>query len=135
VRLEIEFKGLRELNATLHQLPDTMQGPMIAGLMAGAEVYRQGMAERAPRDPIVAGVTLANEMMAVIKAPSIRDVPTAVIGPSRKAWYARFLEFGTVHSAARPFMRQTLMQDAYEAQDAIAMHLRRGLPIAAERAR
>ena len=132
--LTVEFKGLRELDAALRALPEEMQGaPVRAGLKAGAEVLREGMALRAPRDPDVNGVTLADEIVAVVRISNKKDTAVAQIGPSRRAFYGGFQEFGTVNHAAQPFMRPTLDQDGQIAVAALAVHLRAGLERAVKR--
>ena len=130
----VQIKGLRELDAALRALPDEMQaGPVRAGLKAGADVLREGMGLRAPRDPDPNGVTLADEIVAVVRVSNAKDTAVAQIGPSRRAFYGGWQEFGTAHHAAQPFMRPTLDQDGQIAVAALAVHLRAGLERAAKR--
>jgi HK97 gp10 family phage protein len=132
--VNVEIKGLRELDAALRALPEEMQrAPVRAGLKAGAEVLREGMALRAPRDPIQEGVTLADEITTAVRISSARNTAIAQIGPSRRAFYAGFLELGTVKMRARPFMRTTLEQDGQIAIAAFAVHMKEGLIRAVKR--
>ena len=134
MNVTVEITGLKELDAALRALPDAMQaGPVREGLKAGAEVLRQSMAHRAPRDPDVSGVTLAEEMVAEVKVSTKRDTAEARIGPSKRAWYGRFQEFGTEHHAAQPFMRPALDQDGQLAIAALAQAMAAGLERAARR--
>ena len=47
---------------------------------------------------------------------------------SQDAFYARFVEFGTVKMAARPFMRPAFEAKKGEAVDAIKAYLERRIP-------
>ncbi len=130
----IEFKGLRELDKALSLLPDEMQAePVRAGLRAGAKVLQEGMSIRAPRDADVHGVTLAEEIVTKLDVSLERDTAAAFVGPSRRAFYALFLEFGTVKMEARPFIRPTLLEDGQIAIAAVATQLKAGLSRVARR--
>ena len=47
---------------------------------------------------------------------------------SQDAFYARFVEFGTVKMAARPFLRPAFEAKKGEAVDAIKVYLERRIP-------
>jgi HK97 gp10 family phage protein len=130
----ITIKGLKELDAALRQLPDEMQAsPVRTALKAGAEVLRDGMSRRAPRDPVVAGVTLADEIVVVAKVSTAKDTAVAQIGPSKRAFYGGFQELGTSKMPAQPFMRPTLDEDGQIAIAALAVHLKAGIERAVKR--
>lgn len=130
----VEIRGLKELDAVIRSLPDEMQrAPVREGLKAAAQVLKEGMTMRAPHDPVVAGVTLADEIVAVVKVGTKRDTAVAQVGPSKRAFYGGFQELGTVNHPAQPFMRPTLAQDAYIAIAALAVHMKAGLERAAKR--
>jgi HK97 gp10 family phage protein len=130
----VTIKGLKELDAALRALPDAMQaGPVRAGLKAGAAVLQDGMGQRAPRDRDVEGVTLADEIVVAAKVSNKRDTAIAQIGPSIRAFYARFLEFGTEKMRARPFIRKTLELDGQIAIAALAVHAKAGIERAVKR--
>jgi HK97 gp10 family phage protein len=134
VSVTVQIRGLKELDAALRALPDAMQaGPVRTGLKAGAEVLREGMSMRAPRDRIKAGITLAEEIVTVVKVSNKRETAIAQIGPSRRAFYAGWQEFGTEHHRAQPFIRRTVELDGQIAIAALAVHLKAGIERAVKR--
>lgn len=130
----VEIRGLKELDAALRALPDAMQAaPVRAGLKAAGKYLAEGMASRAPRDPVAAGVTLAEEIVFEVKVSNVRDTAFVMVGPSKRAFYGGFQEFGTENHAAQPFMRPTLDQDGQGAVAVFAGHMKAGLERAAKR--
>jgi HK97 gp10 family phage protein len=130
----IEIKGLKELDAALSALPDEMQAaPVRAGLKAVGKYLAEGMASRAPRDSDVEGVTLAEEIVFEPKVSMAKDTAAVIVGPSKRAFYGRFLEFGTEKMRAQPFMRPTLDEDGQGAVAVFATHMKAGLERAAKR--
>jgi HK97 gp10 family phage protein len=130
----VTIKGLKELDDALRALPDEMQAtPVRAGLKAAGKFLAEGMALRAPRDPVVEGVTLANEIVSRARVSTARDTAAVEVGPSKAAFYGRFLEMGTEKMRARPFMRPTLDQDGQSAIAVFASHMRDGLERAAKK--
>jgi HK97 gp10 family phage protein len=130
----IEIRGLKELDAALSALPDEMQAaPVRAGLKAVGKYLSEGMASRAPRDVVVEGVTLAEEMVFEAKVSMAKDTAAVIVGPSKRAFYGRFQEFGTETNAAQPFMRPTLDEDGQGAVAVFAVHMKVGLERAAKR--
>jgi HK97 gp10 family phage protein len=130
VEMSVQIKGLKELGQALKTLPPQLERTALrVGAREAAKVLQDGMSRRAPRgdpeqpnlaDEIV--VTTATEMN--IAAAHFGRVPYAKVGPSRRAFYALFLEFGTVHMAAQPFMRPTVESDGQIAVAAWASHAR-----------
>lgn len=130
----VEIKGLKELDAALRALPDEMQAaPVRAGLKAAGKFLAEDMAARAPRDVVVAGVTLAEEIVFQVKVSTVKDRAAVEVGPTRRAFYGRFQEFGTEQHAAQPFMRPTLDMGGQSAIAVFASHMKAGLERAAKR--
>ena len=63
------------------------------------------------------------------------DVSSGIveIGPTLEAWYAHFVEFGTVHSRAKPFMRPAWETGKSQAAESIRELLKTEIQKAAER--
>lgn len=121
---EIRVSGLRELEAALKALPAEMQlAALNTGLIAAAKVTQEGMSRRAPRDPVVAGHTLAREILYKI-APPIAGQPRVIVGPSRDVFYGGILEFGTRFVAPRSFMRRTISEDLPQIVNGFAAGMR-----------
>ena len=108
----IQVRGLDELDRALRALPVEMQAAALStGLIGAAKVAQAGMSRRAPRDPVVSGHTLANEIVyRTLIGPG--GMPKAQVGPAKPVFYGRFLEFGTRFMTPRPFMRPTVIEDA-----------------------
>lgn len=130
----VTIRGLKELDEALRALPDEMQAaPVRAGLKAAGKYLAEGMASRAPRDVVVEGVTLAEEIVYEVKVSIAREIAAVMIGPSKRAFYGGFQELGTEHHAAQPFMRPTLDQDGQGAVAVFAGWMKAGLERAAKR--
>jgi HK97 gp10 family phage protein len=107
--------------------------PVRAGLRAAGKFLAEGMALRAPRDPHVSGVTLADEIVFQAKVSNTKDTAGVQIGPSRRAFYGGFVELGTSTQRAQPFMRPTLDQDGQSAIAVFASHMKAGIERAVKR--
>jgi HK97 gp10 family phage protein len=107
--------------------------PVRAGLKAVGKYLAEGMATRAPRDMDVEGVTLAEEIVFQAKVSNARDTAAVQIGPSKRAFYGGFQEFGTEKHKPQPFMRPTLDQDGQGAIAVFASHMKAGIERAAKR--
>ena len=157
-RLDIEVRGLSELKATFDGLPATIQSKLLKGATAtAAAVFRVEAVLRAPyyTGPVQAGhppagtlkkaiyqtrltseCTLTREVWKV----GIRQGRNATVGAkgakvSVDAFYGRFVEFGTVKMAARPFMRPAFDTKKQAASQAFGTYLAFGLPQAVEHAK
>lgn len=85
---------------------------------AGAEPIQHLMSALAPRGT-PAEPNLSNVVVTDVK--SREPMRAAVwIGPSRDAFYAYFVEFGTKHMAAQPFARPAFDREASSTQLALA---------------
>lgn len=122
VRLEV--KGLRETAAALKALPDRiMRRTLIAATITAAKEFQQELYRTAPHRT----GRLVSEIG--ISQPRIRRGNVKIdVGPSKKALYAYFLEYGTSRMAARPFMRPAFDAAHQDALDEFSERLKRDLP-------
>ena len=119
------IRGLKELERLLNQLPEKVAKRVtVNGLKAGGRVLVKGMKARAPVrtgklkiSPVVSSaskVTKGRSNAAVgFRTPTSRRV--------------HLTEFGTEHSAAKPFIRPTIDQDGAEAIRKIGEAMGRGV--------
>ena len=104
---------------------------------AGAGVVRKAAREKAPVDTgnlkaslvmkRVKDTNLTEEYIVTPRKGRTRDVKAAKRGKGalgKDAYYARFVEFGTVKVPARPFIRPALEENVQRATNAIADRLR-----------
>lgn len=154
---EIQIDGLAELNALLETLPANIQGKVMRGaLRAGQSVILAYAKQRVPVGPTSA----ENERMWGAYAGALRDslkistrlkngvASASLTAGNKKAFYARFVEFGTkahtiksktgkvlsfngkevpwVHhpgAKPQPFMRVAVDSQARAAVEAVAAYL------------
>lgn len=127
----IQLSGFEQVYKALEALPAKIQKKALReGVKKAGEFLRDRIAERAPyrtgllRDSIVAGSARTKKLSVAISiGPAATNRPKAS-GDKRQeqslggetsgdkkpkdAYYAKFIEFGTVNMAARPFMRPVL---------------------------
>jgi HK97 gp10 family phage protein len=157
--IDVKVRGLAELKATLATLPQAMQNTAIKGMVAaGASVIRQEAILRAPAyaEQVPAGHPPAGTLKnAVYQSRLISDCT-----PSHEVWivnvrkgkkfqahkkggqtvnadayYATWVEYGTVKMSARPFMRPAFEAKKSAAVDAMGTYLAFWLPQAVEKAK
>ena len=144
-------QGLRELQAALKELPAGIARNVLRGSVnAGATVIRKEAASRAPvsTGPKGADQSPPGTLKRSVYQKQIRELSNLVkqtfyVGVrqgkqyrnqgkkgnlSQDAFYARFVEFGTVKMAARPFLRPAFEAKKGEAVDAIKVYLERRIP-------
>ena len=110
---KITVEGLSEIEHAMENLSIQVNRRVLRdGLRAGAEVYRNGMSARAPERTGL----LRSSITVRVKIGARGQV--ASIGPSKDAFYGRFLELGTRKMEPRPFMRPTLIADGRAAVEA-----------------
>ena len=128
--VSFRVEGAAALDRALAQIDDVTQGQVLRrAALAGAEILRDGMVSRAPRE--------RGDLAAGIRIQAL-EVPTgaeADIGPGHDAFYGMFLEFGTVKMAARPFMRPTVDADGPTAVTEAMQVLEREIAREVEKAR
>ena len=119
----VDFEGLDEINRALTQMAERAAAEVIGkALMAGAEILKVEVETRAPR---LTGF-LAGNILAKLKKKNRYNVE-ADVGPSKKAFYGKFLEFGTTRMSAQPFIFPSFQAKKEEIQATIADVLRREL--------
>lgn len=128
---EVVVRGLKELEDTLMALPVEIAGPIArASLRIGAKVYEDGLRRRLP--------AVTGTGRAAIQVTVRRDRRwgwVAWIGPTKRAFYLRFLEWGTRSIAARGYARATLDEDAQIAIASFAVSMRAKIEAATRRLR
>lgn len=111
----VKLDGLDDIEKKLYDLPSKFAKRAVRGaLKAGAEIWREGLAESAP----VRTGWLKAEATISIKLSAKEESGTALVGFARKQDPARhakhvpsaanedfWYEFGTATQAPRPFMR------------------------------
>lgn len=106
--MSMEFEGGAELDRALRELPLRIQRKAITeSLRAGAAIVRDDARSRVPRD---SGLTARDIKVRVV--PRSGKTPTVAIGTSKdkkgRDYIATFIEKGTAHQQARPFLRPAL---------------------------
>jgi len=110
--VKIEMVGGAELANRLKQLPEKVAtNVMVGALYAGARVIRDAARKLVPildiekkGGPHEPGNLLAN-IFASRSRSRDRSTVSAKVGISKAAFYGHFVEFGTKHARAFPFMR------------------------------
>lgn len=127
ITVDVEIKGLAELDAAIRQLPDAMQDKVVrAGLTASGKVFVDGMQRRAPKDPAHRVVRkgqaypLPLSQSITMRVSLAKDVARVQVGPSKHAFWGRFQELGTRYQAPQAFMVPTLEADGQIAVAAFA---------------
>lgn len=119
----VDFEGLEELNRVLTGMRERAAAEVMGkALMAGAEILRAEAIRNAPR---LTG-TLRDNIIAKLKKKN-RYAVSADVGPSKKAYYGKFVELGTTKMTARPFLFPAYQAKKDEIQREIADVLRQEL--------
>lgn len=119
IETRITFKGLDQIDAMFKELPIELQRTaMRTGLRDASKVMQDGMRRRAPRAAVHRVIRKGRSYLSrLVDSITIRirvrgdGDPIAEVGPSRRAFWARFIEYGTRFISAKPFMRPTLDHD------------------------
>lgn len=120
---ELKVEGIEELMARLNSLGEAVATRTEnKALREGAEVLREGISKRAPRDT---GNLAENIVMSGVKQAEIGKY--IEVGPDKKHFYGLFHEFGTVKMPAYPFMGPALEEDGKEVMNTMAGVLREEL--------
>jgi HK97 gp10 family phage protein len=115
----ITFKGLKELEQALDQLPIELKDKAVRkGLRWGADVLKDGMTRRAPRAAVhrvirrgrAYPIRLADSIVARVRR--VKGENVAEVGPGKGAFWGRFQEHGTRFMAPQRFMTPTLTEDS-----------------------
>lgn len=131
--VKAEIHGLEELNRKLRALGPFIRGRVLGGAVnAGAQVIRKAAVENAPID------SGRLKEAVFVKRMTDRNFPNAqyIVGvrsgkrmkkSGKDAFYWKFVEFGTKHMAARPFLVPAFDTRKEEAADKIKDRLRDGI--------
>ena len=134
---EFEVKGLRELQAAMNKLSGDMANKIARqATAAGAGVVRKAAKARAPKDSgnlqaalvmkRVRNTPLTEEYIVTVRQGKRSDIKKAKAGTGalgRDAYYARFVEFGTVKMPPRPFIAPALAENIGPATEAMKKRL------------
>lgn len=139
----VRIDGLKELGVSLRGLSRDMATKAARqAVAAGASVVRAQARKNTPSDTgnlkkaIVMkrkrNTNLTEEYGVSVRVGKKSDVTRAKAGTGalgKDAFYARFLEFGTVKKAARPFLAPALSQSIQKASDAMKNRLAKRIAI------
>lgn len=147
--VEFELKGFDELQRKLEEAPyEIAHQALREGLTDGAEVLREGLADRvrrgwhhwarlkrgtrhsegtepAARAPVFGFLHEHEAMRVSVETDDLAGV--AKVGPAKQGFWARFLEFGTRHMPAYAFMRPTLEEKSEAVIEAFRTAVNRAL--------
>lgn len=122
---KINIQGLRELDAALAELPRAVERRVMGNAVrAGARVIASAAKQGVPVD------TGALKKSIVVRAGKRKrpGLVTALVGFLRpRSRIAHLVEYGTSHSAAKPFMRPALDGHGQEAAEKMKEALRAGI--------
>lgn len=139
---DVEIKGLSELMRALQELPKAVEQKCLkVAVMTGANVIKRAAADLVVRRT---GLVAKAVRIAFNKKESAPGKSVFHVFVSRKvkvkrekrtydAFYWRFLEFGTVKMAAKPFMRPAFDSTSREAAEVIKGKLAERIEIEAAR--
>ena len=146
--IDIKVTGLAELKQRLAQLPPTIQRKVMRGAVStAAAVFRKEAELRAPeytgtvQDGHPPPGTLKKAIYQVrLREESVgtREVWKVSAKKGKKgkdgidAYYASWVEYGTVNMAARPFMRPAFEVKKAESIEALRLYMAAKLPEAVE---
>lgn len=157
--IDLKISGLAELKRTLEQLPTAVQTRVVKGMVAaGASVIRQ---EAVLRAPVSTGkVQDGHPPPGTLKAAIYQFRVTVDCTPSHEVWmvnvrrgkrfqkhqrggrvanldayYASWVEYGTVNMSARPYMRPAFEAKKSAAVQAMGTYLAFALPDAVAKAK
>lgn len=118
----------KKLINALHQFPIRIQKNVMTGATrAGANVVRDRARQNTPKRT----GKLAKSIKTVKrKAPrgQVRFSVSPMKGGRNEGWRAHFVEFGTVHQAAQPFMRRAFEQSNNESLEASKKYIAERIP-------
>jgi HK97 gp10 family phage protein len=131
---DISLTGASELVARIEALPDKVANNVMSGaLYAGARRIRDEARRRAPildlakwHGPREPGVLRQNIVARRSRSRSQHEI-FAKVGITRDAFYGHFIEYGTRHAAAYPFMRPAVDTSQGSAAQAVVDYARERL--------
>jgi len=128
---DIQLMNFKSLDRALKTLPDRIAGKVIrSATLSGAGIIRKEARSRVAVDD----GNLKKNISSKLKNKSDTHV-TYSVGPTNKAFYGTFLEFGTEHIRAQPFLRPAFDEKKGEAARKIEERLIKGIEREAEKLR
>ncbi len=123
--ISVKIDGLDELErALLDGLPKQARAAMRGSLADAGEFMRLAIVLKAPSRTGF----LARHIVTKTRTSVRDDEGDVSIGPSREAYYAQFVEFGSIHNRpARPFIRPAFEENKETWLDYFATKLRERL--------
>jgi HK97 gp10 family phage protein len=107
--------GLDQWLKDLERLPLLVRKKLLTrALRQAAEPIEERMTELAPDDPTTPGGRIAENIKTNV-LDAVADSAAAYIGPTGRAFFARFAEIGTAHQTATPFMGPAFTERVDEA--------------------
>jgi HK97 gp10 family phage protein len=101
----VEVVGLKEANRALKRLPDVAKGEAQKVMDVTAFQVARTASSKAPRSADGSHKRPAGFLARSISWVSRPRSLSAVVAVAKAAFYWKFIEYGTKHSAARPFLR------------------------------
>lgn len=138
----VEIKGLSELLKAMKELPKAIEQKCLkVAVMTGANVIKRAAADLVVRRTGLVAKAIrigfnrkeSTPGKAVYHVFISQKVKDKLKGKTRDAFYWRFLEFGTVKMAAKPFMRPAFDSTNREAAEVIKGKLKERIEIEAAR--
>ena len=121
--LKVHISGASQINSVLRRLPDRVQKQELQkSLRAGGNIIRDAAQALAPVDT---GEGRDSIKVTAVRGNSAKMVRLVV--NTGKAFYLNFIEFGTRHMRARPFMRPAFDETAGQALQKIGHTLGKGV--------
>lgn len=118
----------KKLIETLQKFPKNIQkNVMVGAVRAGANVIRD---EARRKVPIKTG-TLKKSIVSIQRKAQGGQITFSVTpskGKPNDGWYAHFVEFGTSHSSAKPFLRPAFDQSNNESLEASKRYIANRIP-------
>jgi HK97 gp10 family phage protein len=125
--IKVTIRGEAELNRKIQQLTARMgKEALVEAVLEGAEIIR---ADAEARAPVRTGFLKGHINKRVSERKTGRV--TVDIGPEKKAWYGLFPELGTIHYAARPYLRPAIDENQDRVVDAVKARLKKEIITAA----
>lgn len=124
-----KVQGLAEVGEMLRGLPEKVREKIIRGAMrkAGNDL-RDSVIEKTP---VLSG-DLKKSIKLVVGFSRRSETMVATVMDTQPAFYGRFVEMGTRHSKAQPFMRPAMESQADSAIETLRAALEAGIEKAAK---
>ncbi len=120
IETSFNIEGVDELKRQLKRLDTKVRTSIVrSGLREGAKVAKQAAEAKAPVD---SGFLRDNIK---IKTRKRGDKITAIVGFAEDAYYGRFIELGTKHMSAKPFLRPALDENQRQIVDAVKARMKK----------